>query len=106
MSSGFIYRHTATQSPKGGLHAHYDISHELGKGSFATVVKAVSRSTGQWYAIKIIQESKVKRATATTNSNEVAFAREISILEKLHHPNVCQMKEAFFEKKTISAFIR
>ena len=68
-------------------------------------MKAVSRSTGQWYAIKIIEDHKVKRATATTNSNEVAFAREISILEKLHHPNICQMKEAFFENRTISMFI-
>jgi serine/threonine/tyrosine protein kinase RAD53 len=90
----------------GGLHAQYDISHELGKGSFATVMKAVSRSTGQWYAIKIIEEHKVKRATAAVNSNEVAFAREISILERLHHRNICQMKEAFFENNCISAFIR
>ncbi|OAX40928.1 kinase-like protein [Rhizopogon vinicolor AM-OR11-026] len=98
----FIYRHTASNSPKGGLHTQYDISHELGKGSFATVMKAVSRSTGQWYAIKIIQDHKVKRATTTANSNETAFAREISILEKLHHPNVCQMKEAFFENNSIN----
>lgn len=98
----FIYRHTASVRPKGGLHAQYDISHELGKGSFATVMKAVSRSTGQWYAIKIIEEHKVKRVTAAVNTNEVAFAREISILEKLHHRNVCQMKEAFFENNCIN----
>lgn len=96
----FIYRHTAAGPPQGGLHAQYDISHEIGKGSFATVMKAVSRSTGQWYAIKVIQDHKVKRATA--NNNETAFAREISILERLHHPNICQMKEAFFEDNSIN----
>ncbi|KAG2154460.1 kinase-like domain-containing protein [Suillus bovinus] len=96
----FIYRHTAAGSPRGGLHAQYDISHEIGKGSFATVMKAVSRATGQWYAIKVIQDHKVKRATA--NSNETAFAREISILERLHHRNICQMKEAFFEDNSIN----
>ncbi|KAG1739300.1 kinase-like domain-containing protein [Suillus lakei] len=96
----FIYRHTAAGPPQGGLHAQYDISHEIGKGSFATVMKAVSRATGQWYAIKVIQDHKVKRATA--NSNETAFAREISILERLHHPNICQMKEAFFEDNSIN----
>ncbi|KAG2365441.1 kinase-like domain-containing protein, partial [Suillus spraguei] len=78
----------------------YDISHKIGKGSFATVMKAVSRATGQWYAIKVLQDRKVKRATA--NNNETAFAREISILERLHHRNICQMKEAFFEDNSIS----
>lgn len=96
----FIYRHTAAGPPQGGLHAQYDISHEIGKGSFATVMKAVSRATGQWYAIKVIQDHKVKRATV--NSNETAFAREISILERLHHRNICQMKEAFFEDNSIN----
>lgn len=96
----FIYRHTAAGPPQGGLHAQYDISHEIGKGSFATVMKAVSRATGQWYAIKVIQDHKVKRATA--NNNETAFAREISILERLHHRNICQMKEAFFEDNSIN----
>lgn len=96
----FIYRHTAAGPPQGGLHAQYDISHEIGKGSFATVMKAVSRATGQWYAIKVIQDNKVKRATA--NNNETAFAREISILERLHHRNICQMKEAFFEDNSIN----
>jgi serine/threonine/tyrosine protein kinase RAD53 len=67
-------------------------------------MKAVSRATGQWYAIKVIQDHKVKRATA--NNNETAFAREISILERLHHRNICQMKEAFFEDNSISAYIR
>ncbi|KAG1889963.1 kinase-like domain-containing protein [Suillus subluteus] len=96
----FIYRHTAAGPPQGGLHAQYDISHEIGKGSFATVMKAVSRATGQWYAIKVIQDHKVKRATV--NNNETAFAREISILERLHHRNICQMKEAFFEDNSIN----
>jgi serine/threonine protein kinase len=33
-----------------------------------------------------------------------AFAREISILETLRHPNICQLKEVFFDKANISAF--
>ncbi|KAH7928923.1 kinase-like protein [Leucogyrophana mollusca] len=105
----FIYRHTAAGPPVGGLHAHYDISHELGKGSFATVMKAISRATGQWFAIKMIQENKVKRAAANAGEanasnaqKATAFAREISILEKLNHPNICQLKEVFFEDANIN----
>ncbi|KAH7916616.1 kinase-like domain-containing protein [Hygrophoropsis aurantiaca] len=105
----FIYRHTAAGPPTGGLHAHYDLGHELGKGSFATVMKAVSRATGQWFAIKMIQENKVRRANATAGEanasnaqKATAFAREISILEKLNHPNICQLKEVFFEDANIN----
>ena len=98
--SGFIYRHTAAGPSQGGVHAFYDISHELGKGSFATVMKAISRTTGQWFAIKMIQESKVRRVTVNDNKSdgdkaESAFMREIAILEDLDHPNICKLKEVF-----------
>ncbi|KAG8214139.1 kinase-like domain-containing protein [Butyriboletus roseoflavus] len=97
----FIYRHTAGGPAQGGVHAYYDISHELGKGTFATVMKAISRATGQWFAIKMIQESKVRRVTANENNRsdgeraESAFMREIAILEDLDHPNICKLKEVF-----------
>ncbi|KAL4073772.1 kinase-like domain-containing protein [Scleroderma yunnanense] len=104
----FIYRHTAAGPPKKGIHAFYDISHELGKGSFATVMKAISRATGQWYAIKMIQESRIRRAAAQDNSRQTdkdqkdcAFIREISILETLDHVNICKLKEVFREGDNI-----
>ncbi|KAG6331844.1 hypothetical protein ID866_7247 [Astraeus odoratus] len=104
----FIYRHTAAGPPKKGIHAYYDISHELGKGSFATVMKAISRSTGQWYAIKMIQESRIRRAGAQEHSRNTdkdqkdsAFIREISILETLDHVNICKLKEVFREGDNI-----
>lgn len=63
-------------------------------------MKAISRATGQWFAIKMIQESKVRRVTANeTRSDggkaENAFMREIAILEELDHPNICKLKEVF-----------
>lgn len=104
----FIYRHTAAGPPKKGIHAFYDISHELGKGSFATVMKAISRATGQWYAIKMIQESRIRRVGAQEHSRNTdkeqkdsAFIREISILETLDHVNICQLKEVFREGDNI-----
>ncbi|KAI0930029.1 hypothetical protein AcV5_006838 [Taiwanofungus camphoratus] len=97
----FVYRHMAAGIPTQGLYAHYQLHEELGKGSFATVMKAMNRDDGQWYAIKVIQTSKINRTdTQSTTMNK--FAREISILEGLQHPNICQLKEVFFEEWTIN----
>lgn len=97
--SGFVYRHTAGGPPTEGLYAHYDLSVELGKGSFATVMKAMSRATGKWYAVKMIQESKNMRNNGDHGlpSRTSTFAREISIMEKLKHPNICELVEVFFQ---------
>lgn len=86
--------------PTTGLYAYYDISQELGKGSFAVVMKAVSRTTGQWYAVKMIQESRHVRAPGEqpNHARKALFAREISILESLKHRNICQLKEVFYEE--------
>ncbi|EIW83460.1 kinase-like protein [Coniophora puteana RWD-64-598 SS2] len=108
----FIYRHMASGPPKGGLHAFYDLGHELGKGSFATVMKGLSRQTGQWYAIKIIHAQTLRRAQASSGSHSSTsdheakkaadFVKEISILEKLTHKNICQLKEVFFQESNIN----
>jgi len=35
-----------------GIHAHYDMRHELGRGTFATVMKAMLRTTGDWWQLR------------------------------------------------------
>ena len=64
-------------------------------------MKAVSRASGQWYAVKMIQESRHVRAPGEQGhdrSRKALFAREISILESLKHRNICQLKEVFYEE--------
>jgi serine/threonine protein kinase len=103
---GYIYRHMAAGVPKQGLWAFYDIAHELGKGSFATVVKAINRTDHQWYAVKMIQNAnKMKRRHVPTGNGANAqqdgtleLSREIKILEGLNHRNICKLKEVFFDK--------
>jgi len=56
------------------------------------VRKAVSRATGEWYAVKMIQDSKRGKGVRNT-----ALAREITIMERLKHPNICELKEVFFQ---------
>ena len=101
-----------------GLHKHYDVQHELGKGSFATVMKALHRAEDKWYAVKMIHASHLRRTLNGLSERETSkgskagagedkkgtLAREISILERLQHRNVCQLKEVFFEPYSISTF--
>ena len=113
MSLGFVFRHLAAGTPAEGLYAHYHLSEELGRGSFATVMKAMNRENGQWYAIKMIHASKLKAVAARRESRNndglrpeqptlQGYEREINILEKLRHPNICQLREVFYEEHTIS----
>ncbi|VDC07567.1 unnamed protein product [Peniophora sp. CBMAI 1063] len=89
----FIFRMFTGQAAT-GLNAHYDLTYELGHGSFATVMKALHRATGEWYAVKIIHGSKIR---GDDGAKLQAFMREIMILESLQHDNICRMKERFFD---------
>ncbi len=72
-----------------GIHAIYDIRGEVvGQGAFATVKKAIERSTGITYAVKIISKRKVV--------NIGGISRELSILRRISHENVVQLK-GFYE---------
>ncbi|KAI0665870.1 kinase-like domain-containing protein [Trametes maxima] len=104
----FMYRHVAYTSPNRGVHSIYDIQHELGKGSFAPVMKALHREEGRWYAIKIIQGEKLPKGWykgivngCPTDEESRKLIREISILERLQHRNICQLKEVFLERYKI-----
>ncbi|KAJ8695899.1 hypothetical protein PTI98_005810 [Pleurotus ostreatus] len=99
----FVYRHLAAGPPTEGLYKYYDLCNELGKGSFATVMKAVHLATGEWVAIKMIQDKKANAAGTNANADgngttkHQAFMREISIMEHLKHPNICELKEVYIQ---------
>jgi ser/thr/tyr protein kinase RAD53 len=108
----YIYRQLVSLEET-GVHMLYDMAYELGRGTFASVMKAMSRETGEWVAIKIIHGNKdLANAAASAengNGNNAsshnnntnydrqlrAFGREISILETLDHPNICRLRETF-----------
>lgn len=88
---GYIYRFTATGlPPTHGVYASYDFANPLGTGSFGTVMRAVHRATETWYAIKMIRPKGTLKHTKQ-------FMREIDIMERLQHPNICQLKEWFID---------
>lgn len=90
----FIFRLFTGQAAT-GLNAHYDLAYELGHGSFATVMKALHRASGEWFAVKIIHGSKIRGGD---EARLQSFMREISILESLAHHNICSLKERFFDE--------
>ncbi|CDO76222.1 hypothetical protein BN946_scf184894.g11 [Trametes cinnabarina] len=105
----YIYRHLAYKPPKGGVHKVYDMQHELGKGSYATVVKALHKQEGKWYAIKIISTHKLRGHWTDDAALEGLpqtkdarrLLREITVLERLQHKNICQLKEVFVHSRNV-----
>lgn len=78
-----------------GIYKDFIVKNEtIGQGAFATVKKAIERSTGESYAVKIINRRK---ALNTGGGSAMAGVdRELSILERLNHPNIVALK-AFYE---------
>ncbi|KAG7098269.1 hypothetical protein E1B28_000231 [Marasmius oreades] len=91
----YMFYHLAAGSPKTGLYAFYDLGPELGRGSFAIVYRAISKTTGQWFAVKIIQESRRTGRDDASNTNNINLQREIAIMGQLKHPNICELKDVF-----------
>ncbi|TFY59338.1 hypothetical protein EVG20_g7828 [Dentipellis fragilis] len=96
----YIYRHLAGEPAVDGIHAKYELGQHLGSGSFASVMRARSLQTGEWFAVKIIHFSKLQKS-----SNMTALGREISILETLEHPNICNLYEVFRENNHSDIFL-
>jgi calcium/calmodulin-dependent protein kinase I len=75
------------------IQKYYDIKEKLGTGSFAVVKRAVRKSDGQQFAIKIIKKSKL-------NADELAVVHdEVEIMHKVNHPNCVQLLEMFETSK-------
>src|SRR3989338_952863 len=75
------------------IKEHYKFCGELGKGSFARVVHAKRRDTGESVAIKCIQ----KGGKTTVKLLEA----EVSILNIVSHPNCVSVQEIFDTPKTL-----
>ncbi|QLQ81433.1 hypothetical protein HG537_0F01940 [Torulaspora globosa] len=81
---------SGAQSHRTGVFVDFSIKDEVvGQGAFATVKKAVERSTGKTFAAKIISKRKVM-------GNMDGVTRELDVLRKLNHPRVVRLK-GFYE---------
>lgn len=64
----------------------YQITKQLGDGTYGSVLKAINRQTGEVTAVK-----KMKKKFYTWD--ECLQLREIKSLKKLNHPNIVKLKE-------------
>lgn len=75
----------------------YCVQRNLGQGSFGKVKLAKNTWNDQLYAIKIIDQKKIKVKYITRGLGKLAetedFRKEIAILKKLDHPNIVKLHE-------------
>jgi len=80
---------------KDEIKKYYEIKETLGKGSFAVVKRAVRKSDGKQFAIKVIKKSKL-------NSEELAVVHdEVEIMHKIKHQNCVTLYEMYETPKKI-----
>jgi len=84
---------SAAEAPE--ILAKYDIANELGRGAFSVVKLGTSKKTKEKVAIKIIDKKNVGP------EYEKNLRMETEILQKVHHPNIIQLKEMVDTKDKI-----
>lgn len=74
---------------KDECHKAYSLGAVLGTGNFATVKRATDKQDGSEWAVKIIDKAKLDA------EDEAALQVEVSILERVDHPNIVRMRQVF-----------
>ncbi|OAJ36269.1 hypothetical protein BDEG_20461 [Batrachochytrium dendrobatidis JEL423] len=76
---------SSTDSSSSMRIGDFSFGSEVGRGSFATVYKAVHLPTSTTVAIKSVSRAKLNRKLAEN------LETEIRILQGIHHPNIVQL---------------
>lgn len=78
------------------LFGKYEVGKLLGCGAFAKVYHARNTENGQSVAIKVINKKKIAGSGLAGN-----VKLEISIMSRLHHPNIIKLHEVLATKSKI-----
>ncbi|XP_054817998.1 CBL-interacting serine/threonine-protein kinase 11 [Prosopis cineraria] len=81
---------------KNALFGKYELGRILGCGAFAKVYFARNVQNGQSVAIKVINKKKICGTGLMSN-----IKREITIMSRLHHPNIVRLHEVLATKTKI-----
>jgi len=71
----------------------FELGEELGGGSQGRVFACQRLCTGNAYAVKVVNTKAIELRERTVSS----LRREISVMRELHHPQIVNLKEAFWE---------
>ena len=75
------------------LRDSYEFSKNLGKGGYGKVFQVRNKNTGQLFACKKLSKLNV--------NNLIKFRREISILQKMDHPNIIKLFEVYESERSL-----
>eukprot|EP01116_Phalansterium_solitarium_P023212 TRINITY_DN8018_c0_g1_i1.p1 TRINITY_DN8018_c0_g1~~TRINITY_DN8018_c0_g1_i1.p1 ORF type:complete len:316 (+),score=117.72 TRINITY_DN8018_c0_g1_i1:70-948(+) len=73
------------------IEDHYQLVKEIGKGAFSIVYLIKKKSTGESFAVKIID----KQAASNADTDEAKLKQEVEILKRAKHPNIVQLIDEF-----------
>jgi tRNA A-37 threonylcarbamoyl transferase component Bud32 len=76
--------------------SNYEIGHTLGKGAYAVVKICRNKLTGEKYAMKIYEKSRLN-----DNSKKKCVYREIEILKRINHKNIAKLHDVITTDKQI-----
>jgi serine/threonine protein kinase len=76
----------------------YEILDEIGKGGFSKVHRCRSRSSGQIFAVKVIDLQPLR---LQQRFNPERLRREVDIMRELSHPAIIQFVDVFEEPKSL-----
>uniref|UniRef100_A0A0B7BSV9 Uncharacterized protein n=1 Tax=Arion vulgaris TaxID=1028688 RepID=A0A0B7BSV9_9EUPU len=85
----FLGSHVDVNCIQGDVLGKYIICEELGRGAFGVVHRAVERATGKNWAAKFIH---------CRPQDKDVIRHEIDIMNRLHHPKLLQLHEAFDQR--------
>ncbi|KAF3646726.1 CBL-interacting serine/threonine-protein kinase 5 [Capsicum baccatum] len=78
------------------LFEKYEVGKLLGKGTFAKVYYGKELETGESVAIKVIKKDQVQKEGMMEQ-----ITREISVMRRVRHPNIVELKEVMATKSKI-----
>ncbi|KAF3911829.1 hypothetical protein AA313_de0208311 [Arthrobotrys entomopaga] len=80
-----------------GEHGIYEVGDIIGKGAFAIVRKLTNKSTGDLFAVKIINKRvfgpQEESGRKNGRARYLGVLKEVEIMEQLKHPNIIHYEE-------------
>lgn len=88
-SLGGASKNVKNFQPNKEVDRFYEVGDAIGDGKFGVVYKCTKRSSGQKFALKVVNKLEMQQMLPNSCSDEG------KILEKIHHPNIIRLYQSF-----------